>query len=130
MEYNAFEILIEGRLQSSSLWQYVQDTRPQRKNKCEENNWWGWKKKAVERLWDTDCSEFKKTKAELFGYHGLCRCSVLLSRKPSNPTILCTHPISQTVTQRPWTITVKISPFIIQWWDLQLCYLWILCCVT
>jgi len=45
MEYNAFEILIEGRLQSSSLWQYGQETRPHRKNRCEENNWWGWKKK-------------------------------------------------------------------------------------
>lgn len=30
MQCNAFEILIQGMLQSSSLWQYGQDTRPHR----------------------------------------------------------------------------------------------------
>lgn len=55
-----FEILMQGMLQSTSLWQYGQDTRSHRKKKKkEENNWWGRGKikthwQQVIKLWHPD----------------------------------------------------------------------------
>lgn len=77
MQCNAFEILIQGMLQSSSLWQYGQDTRPHREKtnvKKITDETGETKKKVLATCQSFDIqtfSEFKTMKEELCVPHVL-----------------------------------------------------------